>query len=878
MWNKILKQLRPPFFSGNKEKTQAAELINSVVLGIIIITLLYTILARVSVTSNLLIIVVPLLLLLIGLLVLIRWGSVQLAGIGLVFGVWLILFYASLVNGGVKAPAFNGFIIVVMMGTLILGLRWGFAIAGLSVVVGGVFVWMIQNGTLPKPAEPISLFTVLLAQITYFIVAAVLLGFATSNVKKALNFARSSEERYRLITSVMSDYAFFVQFESDGQISEQWVSGAFALITGYSPDEYFSRGGWVTILHPDSRSRDEQDMVQLYANKKVISEVRIVRKDGGIRWVRAYAHPKWDDRDNRLSGIYGAVQDITEQKHIETSLRQREAILAIVAHSANLFLGTKDWKTEIDPFLEKLGRTMNVSHAYLFENHLLENGESGKSMRNEWSAPSISSDLDGPDYINKPLNSPELRVWYDLMKQRLPYIGDERHVSNDEMDSLRAAGIESLLDVPIFVNREWWGIIGFDDVTKPREWSNDEVEALTVAANSLGAALQRQAAEDALVAELAERKRTEQAFRFSEERFSKAFHTTPVLMTIEEAGRGFIEVNNAFVESMGYSRDEIIGHKPSELNLIPFSDDRQLAERLLKEKGVFKELELRVRRKSGAIGVVLMSIEYIDMGDIRYILTSALDITERKLAEADRERLIDELETKNEELERFTYTVSHDLKSPLVTINGFLGYLEQDAASGNLDRLKKDTQRIHEAVNKMQKLLSELLELSRIGRLMNPPETLPFEDMVQDALEIVQGRLNESGVTVHTQPNLPAVYGDKPRLIEVLQNLLDNAAKYMGDQPNPRIEVGSQGEDAERGMPVFFVKDNGMGIDPEHHERIFGLFNKLDAKSEGTGVGLALVKRIVEIHGGRIWIQSEAGNGSTFYFTLPSQPKPDSVI
>jgi len=152
-------------------------------------------------------------------------------------------------------------------------------------------------------------------------------------------------------------------------------------------------------------------------------------------------------------------------------------------------------------------------------------------------------------------------------------------------------------------------------------------------------------------------------------------------------------------------------------------------------------------------------------------------------------------------------------------------------------------------------------------------------------LDIVQGRLNESGVTVHvlspnegTQPNLPAIYGDKPRLIEVLQNLLDNAAKYMGDQSDPRIDIGSQGEDAERGMLIFFVKDNGMGIDPEHHERIFGLFNKLDAQSEGTGVGLALVKRIVEVHGGRIWVQSEAGSGSTFYFTLPPQPKPDSVI
>jgi signal transduction histidine kinase len=128
-----------------------------------------------------------------------------------------------------------------------------------------------------------------------------------------------------------------------------------------------------------------------------------------------------------------------------------------------------------------------------------------------------------------------------------------------------------------------------------------------------------------------------------------------------------------------------------------------------------------------------------------------------------------------------------------VTINGFLGYLEQDAASGNMERLKKDTQRIQDAVNKMQRLLNELLELSRIGRIMNKPQVNSFNELVNEALEIVQGRLNERNVQVQVQPNLPAIFGDKPRLVEVLQNLLDNAAKYMGSQPDPRITIGHQG-------------------------------------------------------------------------------------
>jgi PAS domain S-box-containing protein len=237
-----------------------------------------------------------------------------------------------------------------------------------------------------------------------------------------------------------------------------------------------------------------------------------------------------------------------------------------------------------------------------------------------------------------------------------------------------------------------------------------------------------------------------------------------------------------------------------------------------------------------------------------------------------RENLIKELESKNVELERFTYTVSHDLKSPLVTINGFLGYLERDAEMGNMERLKNDTRRIQDAVNRMHRLLSELLELSRIGRLMNQPEEIPFDDLVREVLDIVHGRLEARRISVQTQPNLPVVHGDRQRLTEVLQNLIDNAAKFMGGQIDPRIEIGRRGE--EDGKPIFFVRDNGIGIAPEYHERIFGLFNKLDVKTDGTGIGLSLVKRIVEVHGGRIWVESNPGKGATFFFTLPPGNRP----
>jgi len=234
----------------------------------------------------------------------------------------------------------------------------------------------------------------------------------------------------------------------------------------------------------------------------------------------------------------------------------------------------------------------------------------------------------------------------------------------------------------------------------------------------------------------------------------------------------------------------------------------------------------------------------------------------------ERVHLIADLEVQNAELEQFAYTVSHDLRSPLVTIRGFLGYLRHDAESRDMTRFEKDMERVANAVDKMQVLLNDLLELSRIGRIINPPENIPFEHIVAETIELLNGPLEKNNVKIIIQENFPHIHGDHARLVEVMQNLISNAAKFMGDQPHPTIEIGTDGLDPE-GKVKIFVRDNGIGIEPQYHERIFGLFNRLDPSIDGTGIGLALVKRIIEIHGGRIWIISNPGKGATFYFTLP---------
>lgn len=227
-----------------------------------------------------------------------------------------------------------------------------------------------------------------------------------------------------------------------------------------------------------------------------------------------------------------------------------------------------------------------------------------------------------------------------------------------------------------------------------------------------------------------------------------------------------------------------------------------------------------------------------------------------------------ELQNQNAELERFNYTVSHDLKAPLVTIKGFLGILQKDIKAQDQAAMTRDVEQIGDAADQMAQLLNELLELSRIGRQMNAPKDRALDELVREAADRVSIQLEEKGIDLQIAQDMPAVRGDPGRLLEVFQNLIDNAAKFMGDQASPRIEIGAE---RENGKVHCFVRDNGIGIAPEFHDRVFGLFDRLNNRVDGTGVGLALVKRIVEVHGGRIWIESDGqGHGSSFHFTLPA--------
>ncbi len=373
--------------------------------------------------------------------------------------------------------------------------------------------------------------------------------------------------------------------------------------------------------------------------------------------------------------------------------------------------------------------------------------------------------------------------------------------------------------------------------------------------------------------DITSRKQVEMALRESEERQSILIGASPIgIVSLETEGQ-FGLANPAFQQMLGMSQEELIGKTLAD---VTYHEDAEDLPHLWQGLAGLMPMEKRFVHKDGSLRWGRITVAAIRNAEGQMSSTVAVieDITERKQAQKEREDLFreleirnTELEMKNAELERFTYTVSHDLKSPLVTIKGFLGLLEQDVQLGDTDRVANDVAQIANAADKMSRLLNELLDLSRIGRLINAAESISLSDLAREAAELVAGQLLARDVLVEVDLAMPQVYGDRIRLLEVYQNLIDNAVKFMGDQPEPRIVINAHEKNNE---VLCCVQDNGIGIARPYQDKIFGLFERLNHHIDGTGIGLALVKRIIEFHGGRIWVESEGpGQGTTFYFTLP---------
>jgi PAS domain S-box-containing protein len=286
------------------------------------------------------------------------------------------------------------------------------------------------------------------------------------------------------------------------------------------------------------------------------------------------------------------------------------------------------------------------------------------------------------------------------------------------------------------------------------------------------------------------------------------------------------------------------------------------AVRNLKGRGIPTEVS-GVRKDRTVFPMDLAVVEMQD-GDHNMFVAIMRDISERKLAEEQKARLMDELESANEELRSFAYVVSHDLKAPLRAIGALADWLSTDYAAKFDNEGKEHMRLLVSRVHRMGNLIDGILQYSRVGRVREDLVEVNVDRVVHEVIELIAPPTN---VTIRIENPLPTVVAERTRIQQIFQNLLSNAIKYM-NKPRGEIRIGCS---AEGEKWKFSVSDNGPGIEPRHFERIFQLFQTLAPRDriESTGVGLALVKKIVEMYGGDIWLESTPGAGSTFYFTLP---------
>ena len=377
--------------------------------------------------------------------------------------------------------------------------------------------------------------------------------------------------------------------------------------------------------------------------------------------------------------------------------------------------------------------------------------------------------------------------------------------------------------------------------------------------------------------DITERTETEEDLREAEQRFRQAFENAPVGMALATFDGDLLRVNRALCDITGYAEHELIGLERSAL-LHPDDDHVFLAaaRRVLdRQTATAHSAEQRFQHADGHLVWVDTSISLVTDADDRplYLVLQVADVTERRRAEealaaANRQlaRRNEELEVSNDHLERFAYVASHDLKSPLQVVRGFLDLLVRT----NADRLDDQGRTFVDAAlrgaERMENLIDDLLSYASVGRGPTSLTVIDLSEVVDEVRADLAERMNEAGAVL-TVGNLPTVTGDRTQLRQIFQNLVTNAVKFARPGVAPEVTIAAAVED---GTCVLSVEDNGIGVPKDEREQIFNMFTRLHTGDEypGTGIGLAICQRVVENHGGSIWVEDSEGGGSRFRFTL----------
>ena len=370
-------------------------------------------------------------------------------------------------------------------------------------------------------------------------------------------------------------------------------------------------------------------------------------------------------------------------------------------------------------------------------------------------------------------------------------------------------------------------------------------------------------------------RKAEQALRDNDARTRAIFETAvDAIVTIDE--RGIVESLNPAAERLfGYAAPEIVGCNVSALMPSPYAEEHAgyLADYRQTDHGKIIGVGREVvgRRQDGTTFPMDLAVSEVMLGERRLFTGIMRDCSEHRAAEQALRETAADLLRMNSELEAFTYSVSHDLKEPLRTLEAFSQFLLEDYGD-KLDAEGKDYLiRLARASARMKHLIEDLLTIARIGREAESAAPVAVERVIADIVEGMRVAVHERNATVDVAHGLPEVLGDPRRVEQIFGNLIANGIKF-NHSAEPRIEIGASVNDA--GETAFFVRDNGIGIDAQYHAEIFEVFRRLHRREEfeGTGAGLAIVKRAVEALGGRIWVESSPGEGSAFMVTLPLSP------
>ncbi|RME36987.1 MAG: GAF domain-containing protein, partial [Thermoflexia bacterium] len=519
--------------------------------------------------------------------------------------------------------------------------------------------------------------------------------------------------------------------------------------------------------------------------------------------------------------------------------------------------------------------------------------------------------IDNPDLQNFSFAKWGFGRWVERMSRGEAICGRVRDFPESEQEILAAQDILSIAVVPVFVGREWWGFIGFDECRREREWGQAEMETLQMAASMLGAAIQRARAERTLdeharyLAGLNEIIRIaigttnfQNMLQALADRLGELFGADGCYITLWDEERGVIPaaaygpmrevyptlqlppgeatvtesvlrlrralaIEDAFNTPYLSPRIAAMFSARSVLAFPLMVGEQRLGAAIIAYEQPHRFTLEEIARAEYAAAYIALAI-----AKSRALMLAQQEIARRKAAEERLREYALQLEARNEELDAFAHTVAHDLKHSLSLVIGYAEILDDMFQRFSVEQQREFIQKIAQHGHKMADVIDALLFLATVPRYEVEVEPLDMAGTVAAALSRLADEVAQSGAEIVLPQTWPAARGYAPWVEEVWFNYLSNALKY-GGQP-PRVEVGADFPADAPGMVRFWVQDNGPGLAPEEQSRLFTPFTWLRSSGKGYGLGLSIVKRIVEKLGGQVGVESEPGRGSKFFFTLPA--------